>query len=100
VHAVSAAAQPCRRFGARNAATACLTSSLVVMPRWLARPCRRCARLAGILSVMVTDFSIGNRDEASPPPTDPTPRERDTCLAKLTGRRPEIALQRLRDPRD
>jgi hypothetical protein len=58
---VSAAAHPCRHFGASNAATACLTSSLVVMPCRRARFCRRCARLAGNLSVMVTDFATGNR---------------------------------------
>ncbi len=35
-HAVSAAAQPCRRFAARKAATACLTTSLVVTLRSVA----------------------------------------------------------------
>jgi hypothetical protein len=51
---VSAAAQPCRRFVARNAATACLTNSLVVMPRLLACSRRLRARLAGILSLSST----------------------------------------------
>src|SRR6266404_2137732 len=54
-HAVSAAAQPCRRFAARNAATACLTTSLVVTPRSLACWRRPRARLSGILSVIVTE---------------------------------------------
>src|SRR5262249_23468622 len=35
-HVASAAAQPCRRFAARKAITACLTTSLVVTPRSLA----------------------------------------------------------------
>jgi hypothetical protein len=35
-HAVSVAAQPCLRFAARKAATACLTTSLVVTPRAVA----------------------------------------------------------------
>ena len=66
---MSAAAQPCRRFVARNAATACLTNSLVVMPRLLACSRRLRARLAGILSVTVTEFSTGNGADAPARPS-------------------------------